>query len=361
MLAINEVDIKKGKRVLVRVDFNVPTDGNRVIDDTRIKDAQKTIDYLSKLGARVVLISHFKKGESLASVADTLDSIRFIKTLDFEKINEEVFNMQDGEVVLLENLRLNEGEEKNDETFVKHLVKLGDVFIFEAFSVSHRKHASVIGVPKYLPTYIGFHMKQEVEILDKIVEPKQPSLFILGGAKLDTKLGYLDKAVEKFSNILVCGAVANVFLEQRGFGIGNSLTTNLSIKEDVLLSDKVIVPEYYTVNRNGDSIVVNVSEIKGGDKIVDVHPKSFDKLNELGSFETILWNGSVGMEEFNSGKVALYKYISASKAYSVVGGGDTIAGLRDSEKNSFSHVSSAGGAALNYVLTGTTELYKALK
>ena len=237
--SIRDADVK-GKRVLLRVDFNVLFSDGKVEDLYRIKRTIPTIEYLSQKGAKVIIISHLSPGKngSLASVAKYLNSIEksfplgFIKATDLSLIAESLKNMKDGDAVILENIRLQDGEEQNDENFARRLAKLGDIYVNEAFSVSHRRHASIVGIAEFLPSYIGFLFEEEVKGLQSAFSPEHPFLLLLGGVKAETKLGAVDKFLSIADKIFIGGALANNFLKAKGMDTGSSfLSENIPVEK----------------------------------------------------------------------------------------------------------------------------------
>src|SRR3990167_1004368 len=228
--SVRDADVK-GKRVLLRVDFNVLFSDGKVEDLYRITRTIPTIEYLSQKGAKVIIISHLSPGKngSLASVAKYLNSVEksfplvFIKATDLSLIAESLKSMKDGDAAMLENIRLQDGEEKNDVNFARQLAELGDIYINEAFSVSHRRHASIVGIAEFLPSYVGFLFEEEVKGLQSAFPPEHPFLLLLGGVKAETKLGVIDRFLGIADKIFIGGALANNFLRAKGMDIGSSV------------------------------------------------------------------------------------------------------------------------------------------
>jgi len=369
------VDIE-GKKVLVRVDFNVPVENGKVMDDYRIKKSLPNIQYLKDKGAKVLLISHIeaKVGEkTLKPVAEYLQNIMPLKFLpDFfsDESKNAIGEMQNGDVILFENLRKNKGEEKNDDAFSKELASLADIYVNDAFAVSHRAHASVVGVPKFLPHYAGLLLASEIENLSKVFNPEHPFLFILGGAKFDTKLPLIQKFLSSAEKIFVGGALANDIYKEMGFNVGKSLVSggNVDLKE-IIQNEKIIVPSDVIV-KNGAKDENSVStkkpeEVIDEDIIMDAGESTLRDLEkEISKMKTILWNGPLGNYElgFTTGTTGLAKIVGASNAKSIVGGGDTLAAIASlGVEDKITFISTGGGAMLEYLLNETLPGIDALK
>jgi len=348
--SIRDADVK-GKRVLLRVDFNVLFSDGKVEDLYRIKRTIPTIEYLSQKGAKVVIISHLSEGKngSLASVAKYLNSIEksfplgFIKATDLNLMAERLKNMKEGDAVMLENIRLQAGEEQNDENFARRLAELGDIYVNEAFSVSHRRHASIVGIPKYLPSYAGFLFEEEVNGLQSAFSPEHPFLLLLGGVKAETKLGVIDRFLDIADKIFIGGALANNFLQAKGVDIGSSV-----------LSENVPVGKYIS----NEKIYFPPDVRKKNGKIYDIGEKAVKEILSLvQEAKFILWSGPMGnIEEgdFDKGTKIIAEAIAESGAKTVIGGGDTVAVLNEMGiLDKFSFVSTAGGAMLEFLASGT--------
>lgn len=356
--SIKNIEVR-GKRVLLRVDFNVLFSNGKVEDLYRITRTVPTIEYLSKNGAKVIIISHLSKGKkgSLASVAKYLNSGRcsfpvgFIKTTDLSLIAESLKSIKGGEVVMLEDIRLHKEEEENNDNFAKKFSEIADIYVNDAFSVSHRQHASIVGIPKYLPSYAGFLFEEEVKGLQMAFSPEHPFLLLLGGVKMETKLGVADRFLNIADKIFIGGALANNFLKAKGMDIGNSvLSENISIK-NYLNNKKIYFP---------------IDVIKKNGKIFDIGEKTIENLLGLiAEAKFILWNGPMGnIEEnnFDKGTKIIAQAIAKSKAKTIAGGGDTVAVINElGILDKFSFVSTAGGAMLEFLATGTLPGIEALK
>ena len=356
---ITEIENLKGKRVLLRLDLNVPIENGVIRDDFRIKKSQKTLDFLKKEGAIVIIISHIESGENntLLPVAKYLD-VPFVDIHTNSFPLKTLSSMGDGDVVLLENLRKDPGEKENSEFFAKKLASMADVFVNEAFSVSHRKHASVVGVPKILPTYFGFLFLEEVENLSKAFSPKHPFVFILGGAKFETKIPLVKKFLNIADKIFIGGALANSFFKEEGLEIGHSLSDNVNLDlKELLKNKKIIIPKDVVVGAGGHKCIKKIENIDKEDMIGDAGPEFIDEIDkEILSAKFILWNGPLGIFEggFEEATKGLAKMIALSNATSIVGGGDTLASIKDLNiQDRFSFVSTGGGAMLDFLANGS--------
>ncbi len=373
MKSIKELKNLSGKKVILRVDFNVPVKDGKVLDDFRIKKAIPTILFLQKNGAKVIMISHIgtDEKESLLLVDKVirkhLKNFEFIKTPIFSDETEKKINeMKKGEIVLLENLRSETGEVKNSPSFARALSRYGEIYVNEAFSVSHREHASIVGITKYLPGYAGLQFMDEIENLSKVFNPKHPFLFILGGAKFETKIPLIKKYLRMADSIFIGGAIANDFFRTRGYEIGESLVGPNNFQIPLLMKSKnLILPIDVKVTKNSKNRFINPTDVLLDEKIVDIGPKSIENLKELiNKAEFILWNGPLGEYEngFGGATEEVLKLIAKSKAYSVIGGGDTVAlitKLKIEDKLGF--VSTGGGATLDFLSKGTLPGIRVLK
>jgi phosphoglycerate kinase len=367
MKCITEVKAKEltGKRTVVRVGFDVPISDGKVSNDFRIREALPTLEYLKNAGARIVLISHLGRNphETLAPVAEALAvymPVRFVLSTVGSEAHEAVSSLGDGEVLLLENLRSHEGESKNDPVFGKELASLGDIYVNEAFSVAHRTHASVVGIPVHLPSYAGIGFAREVEKLTSAFSPTHPSVFVIGGAKFDTKLPLVKKFAKLYDRIYICGALAHDVWEARGVSVGGSLVsdTQLSDADIIQAADTILTPIDVRVQSIDGTLRVDVPErIGGADIIMDIGPRSVEvMLNSLPEGGTLLWNGPLGFYErgFTDGTEAFAGGVAEKKIRSLVGGGDTVASIEKLGLNEkFTHVSTGGGAMLEFLEKGT--------
>lgn len=362
------------KRVLLRCDLNVPLskdDKNVITSDKRIVESLKTIKYLMNAGAKVVICSHLgKTGQnlSLAPVAKRLSElleveVPLIKDIYSKEAYEIVSKMNDSDVVLLENTRMYEGEEKNDDELSKRLASFGEIFVNDAFGTAHRAHSSTVGVTKYLPSVAGFLIEKELDALDRgINEPKRPLIAIIGGAKVSSKIGVLTKLMEKVDTILIGGAMTYTFIKAQGGNVGKSLVEDdkidvakqiLKLAEEknvnfILPVDTVVAKE---PDENSDSKVVSISEIEDEYMGLDIGPKTIAMfVKEIKQAGTVVWNGPVGMfeiEKFAEGTKKIAQAMAESDAITIIGGGDSAAAVEKfGLEKQMSHVSTGGGASL---------------
>lgn len=354
MKSIKSLKNIKNKKAIVRVDFNVPIEGGKVVDNFRIKKGIPTIKYLVDKGAKVLILMHLGKDGS----SDIAPVVK-----EFFKLSK----MSKKDVIFSPNVRIFEGEEKNDKALARELASLGDFYVNDAFSVAHRAHASIVGIPKLLPSYAGFQLEEEVKNLSlPFVKPKHPFLFILGGAKFSTKMPLIKKYLNTADSVFIGGALLNDFLKALGFEVGKSLVdgSNYNIKS-LLKNKKLILPSDVLVERGGKLVNVKTDEVLKNDIILDVGAESVKNLESyINKSKLILWNGPLGMYE-KGGDLAskkILKSIAKSKAISIIGGGDTVALISKlkMEKN-FTFVSTGGGATLDFLAKGTLPGIKALK
>jgi phosphoglycerate kinase len=373
MKSIKDLKDLSGKKVILRVDFNVPIKNGVILDDFRIKKTIPTILFLQKKGAKVVIIAHLgEEGkESLLPVSVKLKKqikdFNFISTSIFsDETEKKISEMKKGEVVLLENLRREIGEKKNSPSFARALSRYGEIYVNDAFSVSHREHASIIGITKYLPGYAGLQFVEEVESLSKVFNPTHPFLFILGGAKFDTKIPLIKKYLRGADNIFIGGAIANDFFKVKGYETGVSLVDNGNFQIPLLLKAKnLILPIDIEVTKNSKSRFAKSSEVLPDENIVDIGPRTIEVLKDLiNKAGFILWNGPLGKYEtgFGGATEEVLKMISKSKAKSIIGGGDIVAvisKLKIEDKLGF--VSTGGAATLDFLAKGTLPGIRVLK
>ncbi len=376
--SIKDLDLKD-KRVLVRVDFNVPLDKDRKItDDNRIQAAMQTINYVLDAGGKLILMSHLgrPKGErkeefSLKPVADYLSNLlgKNVKMLDDclgQEVKSAVEKMNSGDVILLENLRFHKEEKKNDPDFAKELASLGDVYVNDAFGTCHRAHASIEGVTHHLEAAAGFLVQKEIQYFQKVLtSAEKPFIFILGGAKVADKIPVIENMMEKADSILIGGAMAYTFMKVKGVGIGSSRLEQESIETVEKIFSKasqqdveILLPLDHVVTDNFES-PVNIKTTQGqsieeGWMGVDIGPKTIESFcDKIAQAKTIVWNGPMGVFEndsFAKGTEELAKAVGDSAATSVIGGGDTAAAVaKFSLADKMSHISTGGGASLEYL------------
>jgi phosphoglycerate kinase len=383
MSAFNTLDHAdvKGKRVLVRVDLNVPVENGVVSDATRIERMAPAITEIADKGAKVILISHFgrPKGpspeDSLKPVAAEVAHIikrpvKFIDDCIGKAAERAVASMLPGDIVCLENTRFHAGEEKNDPGFVAALAKLGDIYVNDAFSVSHRAHASTEGLGRALPAFAGRTLQAELEAFEKVLDnPARPLAAIVGGAKISTKLDLLGNLLERVDVLIIGGAMANTFLLALNKNVGRSLVERDLVdtaqkimdqakadkREIVLPVDAVVAQKF---EANAPSRVVDIDQVGSADMILDIGPRSVEQVvSVLARTKTLVWNGPFGafeMEPFDNGTVevaeAAAELTTAGKLVSVAGGGDTVAALNVAGVvDRLTYVSTAGGAFLEWL------------
>ncbi len=379
---IDDVDVA-GKRVLVRADLNVPLAHGRVGDATRIERVLPTLRTLSDRGAKVIVLSHLGRPDgrkdpqySLRPVAETLDAmmpgktVRFVAESTGPVAQSAIAAMQRGDIIVLENLRYHPGEETNDPALVAELASLGDIFVNDAFSVSHRAHASVFGIAHALPAFAGPQMLAELEAFKLVLElPKRPVAAIVGGAKVSTKIPLLTNLAPKVDMLIIGGGMANTFLHAQGYAVGKSLceprfaeTVEEIMSRAAESGCRIVLPTDAVVAKdfapNAPNSVHGVGDIPADGMILDIGPKSVADFGErIKSAKTLLWNGPVGAFEtppFGAGTFALAKLAAertkAGSLVSVAGGGDTVAALNNAGvTDSFTYVSTAGGAFLEWL------------
>jgi len=360
--AITTIDNLEGKTVLVRIDVNTSLGENGTVDpgeDWRIIKSYPTIEYLRDKGARVVLISHIGRepDESLKPIYEYMSQhidMGFMPRYNNELIINTINNMQHGSVVMLENVRQHPGELENDSSFLTEIIAVCDYYVNDAFSVSHRKHASVHDITKHIPSYFGLQMIDEIEHLEKVLSNESNNtVLILGGAKFGTKLDLLQQLLPHISYALVGGALANVFLKAQGFEIGTSFADDVDVSS-MLHDEKIILP-VDAVDQHGD--VVHTDKVGTDNMMLDIGPET-EQLFEtiIASADTILWNGPMGKYEdgYIAGSVSIADSISHSTAFSVTGGGDTATVILEEnlEKN-FDFISTGGGAMLDFLVKGS--------
>ena len=372
--SVRDLDVR-GKRVLVRVDFNVPVKNGEVTDDTRIRRAIPTIKYLLEQGARPILISHLgrPKGEpdpkyAMDPVAKRLEKLLGAPVLKLDAAVgpevEEALNERDGEgVVLLENSRFYPGETKNDPEFSEQLASLADLYVDDAFGAAHRAHATVVGVAELLPAAAGLLLEEELDNLDKILrDPERPFVAILGGAKVSDKLGVIESLLQVADTILIGGAMCFTFFRAQGYETGNSLVEEDYLDEAKRLMDeageKLVLPVDIVaaeeMKENASTRVVKVEEFPPDLMGLDIGPETVEKFKSyIKGARTIFWNGPMGVFEidaFAKGTEGIARAVAESDAISIVGGGDSVAAVRKlGLENEMSFISTGGGASLEYV------------
>lgn len=376
MKSITTISQLKGARVIVRVDYNVPFKGTKILDTRRIEASYRTVDTILKKGGTPILITHLgEKNASVRPVATYL-SKKYSKVVFIDadptskKIRELLGQISRGTVVLLENIRRYSGEEKNIKSFAKQLASLGDYYVNDAFSVSHRAHASIVGVPKYLPSYAGYQLIEETKKLTTVFDTlKHPFLFILGGAKFGTKIPLIKRYLTRADDVVIAGALLNDFYKVAGFEVGKSVVEKGYDTEiqNLLKNPKLLLPTDITVMRKNKTAVVTPTEIQKSDIIVDIGPESVAHIAEkIKKAKLVVWNGPTGWYEkgFTKATTALAQVIAKSSAESVVGGGDTgalVEKVFKGKKHPRVFISTGGGATLEYLAKGSLPGLQALE
>ena len=368
------------KKVLLRLDLNVPLDNGKITDTTRIDKILPTINFLLKSEAKIIILSHVGRPNgkvvnefSLKPICEDLknklnENIRLVSKNIKEIKSTDLFNEQDEKIVILENLRFYEEEEKNDNGFAKHLASLADIYVNDAFSCSHRAHASIFEITKFIPSYAGLQLNLEIDALTKITsEIQRPITCIIGGSKISSKINIIKNLIAKFDNIIIVGGMANNILKYKEYEIGKSIqedNCDKIIEEIFSLSEKenckIIYPEDVAVGKNldGSAEIKELNNISKDELILDIGPKTIKAIDLLiDESSTILWNGPAGYFEnpnFAKGSVEIAKKIieknKNNTIYSVAGGGDTVSLLNSiGATSNFNFVSTAGGAFLEYL------------
>ena len=367
--SIEELKNLNGMRVLLRADLNVPIENGTVADPFRIEAALPSMQFLLGHGARVIIASHMSdKLGSLSPVFAYLKTkipLSFTDDIAGPAAHQAASALQDGHALLLENIRRNKGEEANDWQFAKELSSLGDIYVNDAFPVSHRPHASIVSVPELIPSYAGFQFLAEVKGLTPALSPEGPSLAIVGGAKLITKITLLKSLLEKYDHVFVGGALANDFFAAKGYETGKSLVSGTGAATELLFNEKIILPETVVVSNPGGTDKKPASGIGKADTVSDIAASSIESLRPLiESARSILWNGPMGHFEtgFTGGTDALAALIAGAKGKTIVGGGDTLSSIQNLNLlDKFTFVSTAGGAMLDFLANGTLPGIEALE
>lgn len=377
--SVKDIEVK-GKKVIVRCDFNVPMKNKEITDDRRIKGALETINYLTENGAKVILMSHLGRPDkkydpefSLAPVAKRLSELtgKEVKLAEDENVvgenaKELTTNMNEGDIVLLENVRFVKGETKNDLEFAKQLASLADIFVNDAFGTAHRAHSSTAGIAQFLPSAMGFLIEKEVSIMGSALEsPARPFVAILGGAKVSDKISVIEHMMEKVDTLIIGGAMAYTFKKAQNIGVGTSKVEDdkLELAKELLEKaeekgiklllpiDNMVAKEF---NETSESFVTDNSEIPEGFMGLDIGPKTIKLFeDEIKDAKTIIWNGPMGvfeMPKFAVGTKALAEIIANTDAVSIIGGGDSAAAVEQlGYADKMTHISTGGGASLEFL------------
>ena len=368
---VTDIDVA-GKKVLVRVDFNVPIKEGVIGDDTRIQAALPTIKYLLEQGAAVILCSHLgrPKGEakpelSLHPVAEYLGAlleapVTFADDCVGEKAKEAAERLEPGEVLVLENTRFHAGEKKNNPELAKAMASLAEVFVNDAFGTSHRAHASTVGVAEYLPSAAGFLLEKEIKYLgNAIAEPERPFVAILGGAKISDKIGVIENLLEKADRILIGGGMANTFFKAQGYNLADSLVEEevVDVAKEILekAGGKLVLPVDVVIadafSADAAMKTMDMGDIPQGWRILDIGPRSVEAFSDIiNRAGMVVWNGPMGVFEFDKfakGTFEIAKAVAESNAIGIIGGGDSTAAVKKSGlDDKIAHISTGGGASL---------------
>jgi phosphoglycerate kinase len=371
---VKDIDLKN-KRVLMRVDFNVPMADGKVTDDKRIKAALPTIKYVLDQGASLLLMSHLGRPKggsdpefSLRAASETLSAllerpVQMAPDCVGAEVEAMAKALKPGEVLMLENTRFHKGEEKNDLELAKQMAALGEVYVNDAFGSAHRAHSSTEGVARFLPAVSGFLMEQELEYLGRaIANPEHPYIAILGGAKISDKILVVETLLAKCDKLIIGGGMANTFLAAKGLNMQDSLVEESSLEtaKSILAksADKLILPVDAVIadkfDAEANTQTVDVDKIPGGWRMLDVGPKTLDLYkSSLSGVKLVVWNGPVGvfeMPKFAEGTFALAKLLAESGATTVIGGGDSASAVKKAGvAKQMTHVSTGGGASLEFL------------
>lgn len=374
---IEDIDVK-GKKVFCRVDFNVPMEDGQVTDDTRIKAALPTILYLSEQGAKVILASHLGRpgGEAVEelrmdAVAKRLSDLSgksVIKTDQVygEEVNQAVDQLADGDLLLIENVRFEPGETKNDPALAKEFASLADYFVNDAFGAAHRAHASTTGVAEHIPSAAGFLLEKELEVLGKALsDPERPFTAIIGGAKVKDKIGVIDNLLDKVDNLIIGGGLAYTFVKALGYEIGQSLLEEdkIQLAKDYMEKAKekgvnFVLPEDVVVaddfSNDAHTEIVTIDSIPADLEALDIGPKTRETYADIvKDSKLVIWNGPMGvfeLETFANGTKAVAEALTQTEGYTVIGGGDSAAAVEKfGYAKQMDHISTGGGASLEFM------------
>ncbi len=370
--------VVKGKKVFCRVDFNVPFVSGKISDDTRIRAALPTIQYLIENDAKIILASHLGRPKGKVDEDLRLDGVKdhlsellgkdVFKTEDVfsEEVVNTVDQLKEGDVLLLENVRFHPGEEKNDPELAKQLASLADIFVNDAFGTSHRAHASTEGIAHYIPAVSGFLLEKEINVLGQALEdPKRPFTAIIGGAKVKDKIGVIENLLDKVDHLIIGGGLSYTFIKAQGYEIGDSLLEEDKIElarqfinkakekgvELHLPQDAVIANEF---SKEAETKVVNIDEIPSNWQGLDIGPKTADHFSDIvKQSQLIIWNGPMGVFEwdaFSNGSKQVAEALAATEGYSIIGGGDSASAVEKFDLvERMDHISTGGGASLEFM------------
>lgn len=363
----------QGKKVFVRSDFNVPIKKGKIMDDYRLIASLPTIRFLQRYKAKIILCTHlgqpkerdpkFSTKPISAHLSRLLGTkVFFVDECVGHKVKEAIAKMHDGDILMLENIRFEKDEETNDTDFAKKIAAYSDIYVNNAFGASHRAHASLSAIKKFLPSYAGLLVEQEVVSMNKVINPKEPLIAIIGGAKIKTKIRLIESLAKKARYVMIGGALANNFLAAHGLEVGKSMVDEESIKlagrlkiKNLLLPIDVVVGS--KMDGSGKATVKSVNDIGKNDVILDIGPETIRLLSShIKKANTIVWNGPMGMfesERFKHGTIAIAQCVASrasGRAFAVVGGGETVEAVKLSKMiEQIDWVSTGGGAMLTYL------------
>lgn len=371
MRKVTDIKELRGKRVLLRASLNIPLKDGVIQNHLRLKRALPTMRYLSEQGAKVVIISHIGREpeETLKPIYEELAKflpVHWGGDLLGGEFRQRFDLMGEGDILMAENLRQHEGEEENDPEFVAMLAELGEYYVNDAFAEAHREHASTYGVAQKLPAYAGLTLLEEVTELQKVMKPEHPSLFLLGGSKFETKMPLVEKYLELYDFVFIGGALANDVFKARGYEVGTSMVSDVSIAGAKFLeSKKLLVPIDVIVEGPDGRVTKTPDKVTKDEKIFDCGPMTVDMLaTYIEKAKTILWNGPFGAYEhgYQQSTEVTARHIAAADGYSVLGGGDTVAAVEKMKINElFGFVSIGGGSMLTYLEHGSTSVLDLLQ
>jgi len=371
MKSITELTDVRGRYVILRTSLNLPLVDGVVANQFRLKKALPTMRYLHEAGARTIVIGHIGRAQedTLRPVYDALSDylpVQWGGKIGSAECNERRQLMADGDLLLLENVRQDVRETNADPTYSAEICALGEVFVFDAFAVAHRAQASTVGPVEHLPSYAGLTMIDELAQLKRAMKPAAPALFLLGGAKFDTKLPLVERYLETYSHVFIGGALANDMLKARGYSVGASLLSDTDLTNASFLTNpKLILPVDLVVEGSEGRRTCSADQVAEDERILDAGPQTVSMLRSyIAEAATILWNGPLGHYEggFTDATEAVAKLVAESTATSIIGGGDTVAAVEKLGLNDqFTHVSIGGGAMLRYLETGTLPVVDALE
>lgn len=370
MRKITEVQDLKGKRVLLRTALNVPVKDGVVQNTYRLMCALPTLRYLKEQGAKIIILGHIgrKPEETLKPVFAELEKflpMHWGGVITQPEFSNRAALMSDGDILMAENLRQDSREEENDESFAKEIAQFGDLYVNDAFDNIHREHASMLALAKLLPAYAGLNVMKEVQELQKVMVPAHPSLFLLGGAKFETKMPLVEKYLESYDHVFIAGALMNDVFKALGYEVGQSMVSDVSLKDAPFLhSPKLILPVDVIVTGPNGVTTKAPTEVLPEEKIMDCGPATVAALVPyIQNAKTVLWNGPFGYFEggFASSTEETIKHLAESEAFSVIGGGDTVAAIEKLGLNDkIGFVSTGGGAMLTLLELGTTPVLETL-